>query len=311
MNSLVTGGAGFIGTNLCEALIKQNHSVTVLDNLSVTSKNIAFLKSLGAEIVVADISNYNKIKNICKNIDIVFHLAAMNRAQRSIENPRLSNKWNVVGTLNMLEAARRADVKKFINISSSSVYANVPKGTLLKEDMPLKPRHPYGVDKLAGEHYTRLYQELYGLNTITLRYFSVYGPRQLGHIKHAGVIAKFIYKILHNQPIEIYGDGEQRRNFTYVDDVVDITIKAGFSKVSNEIFNVASSYEASINQIAELIQKTLNRKAQINYTKPKIYEPLENPADISKLESVFSYKPQTSIEEGIKKTINWHLTENG
>lgn len=304
MRILITGGAGFIGSNLVEELIKERHSVRVIDNLSVSDHNIKDLKKWGADFVKADIGNFEEIKDLFEGYEVVLHLAAMNRAQRSIENPLLANKTNITGTLNVLEASRKSKVKKFINISSSSVYKRA-KG-LLTEDMPLEPPHPYGLGKLAGEHYARLYHNIYKLNTITLRIFSVYGPRQLGDIENAAVIPKFIHKILNNQQIEIYGSGNQKRNFTFVGDVVKSIIKAMETDLEGyEIINIANDKEIGINEIKDKIEDILGEKAKVVHTDPLVGDPERNPADTSKAKNLLNYVPTTSIEDGLKDTIRW------
>ncbi|MFH0775871.1 MAG: NAD-dependent epimerase/dehydratase family protein [bacterium] len=310
MNCLVTGGAGFIGTNLVEELVKQGHKVRVIDNLSVSSSNVGFLKEIGADLQVEDIADYERIQGLFEGIDVVFHLAAMNRAQRSIEYPLAANAANITGTLNTLEASRRSGVKRFINISSSSVYAGVRDG-LLSEDMPLAPPHPYGVGKLAGEHYARIYHELYGLPTVTLRYFSVYGPRQLGDIEKAGVIAKFIHLASQEKPLEIYGDGEQQRNFTYISDVVKLTIKS--SEVPNavgEVINVANPNEVSVHYLADAVEKVMKKPLERNYLPGLVGDPKRNPADVSKADKLLEFVPEVSFSEGIEKTVEWYRRQN-
>jgi len=310
MNCLVTGGAGFIGTNLVEELVKQGHKVRVIDNLSVSSSNVGFLKEIGADLQVEDIANYERIQGLFEGIDVVFHLAAMNRAQRSIEYPLAANAANITGTLNTLEASRRSGVKRFINISSSSVYAGVRDG-LLSEDMPLAPPHPYGVGKLAGEHYARIYHQLYNLPTVTLRYFSVYGPRQLGDIEKAGVIAKFIHLASQEKPLEIYGDGEQQRNFTYISDVVKLTMKS--SEVPNavgEVINVANPNEVSVHYLADAVEKVMKKPLERNYLPGLVGDPKRNPADVSKADKLLGFVPEVSFSEGIKRTVEWYRRQN-
>ena len=305
-NVVVTGGAGFIGSNLVESLINNENNVLIVDNLSVSDSNISFLKDIGAEIKVVDISNFDNIKGFFKDIDCVFHLAAMNRAQRSIENPLLANKWNIEGTLNVLEAARLNDIPRVINVSSSSVYEGKEDTTFAEEDY-LSPMHPYGVGKLAGEHYSRVYNEIYGLKTTTLRYFSVYGPRQLGMIDKAGVIAKFIYRIRNDMPLEVYGDGEQKRNFTYVSDAVKVTIDAADNvNAIGEIFNIASDVEVTVNKIISLIEKHTGEKADVKNCARLKGDPICNPADINKAKKILGFKPIVDIDQGIKKTAEWY-----
>ncbi len=307
MKTLVTGGAGFIGSHLVERLVELGHSVVVIDNLSVSDCNIPILKNLGVSCNICDISKFDEIRRLFKGIDIVFHLAAMNRAQRSIENPLLANEHNITGTLNVLEASKLFGVSRVINISSSSVYAAV-RDKLLSEDMPLSPPHPYGVGKLAGEHYAKIYYELYGLAFTTLRYFSVYGPRQLGDIDKAGVIAKFIHCAFSNKPLTVYGDGKQKRNFTYVSDVVDLTIKA--AETDNAIgktINLANPHEVSINYLVGVIKKILDHDVNIEYLPPIVGDPERNPANISLLKEIFGISLKIDFEEGIKKTVEWYL----
>ncbi len=302
---LVTGGAGFIGSNLVEELVKRGNKVKVIDSLVVGDNNVEFLKRLGVELYKEDISNFDRIKDLFKGVDIVIHLAAMNRAQKSIIDPLRANQVNITGTLNCLEAARQAKVKKFVNISSSSVYAG--REGALAEDYMTNPPHPYGAGKLAGEHYTRLYNQLYGMNTLTLRYFSVYGPRQLGHIDKAGVVAKFIYKAYNDEPLEIYGNGNKMRNFSFVKDVVNMTILAAENDSANgEVINIASEEEISINQLVEVIKKNIkNKKIKVKYTEELKGDPDRNPPNIEKAKKILKYKPKYNFESGIKKTIEW------
>jgi len=303
---LVTGGAGFIGSNLVEALLARNFSVKVIDDLSVSDANLSFIKKMGAEFYKQDISKFSTIKNIFKDVELVFHLAAMNRAQKSIQDPLRANEVNITGTLNVLESSRQAGVKKVVNVSSSSVYKR--KGAVpLKENDFLEPPHPYGVGKLAGDHYARIYHELYGVDTTTLRYFSVYGPRQLGNIDKAGVIAKFIHLIQNNLQIEVYGDGAQTRNFTYVSDVVDATIKAGESSKSvGETFNLASDKEVSVNNLINMVEKHTCKKANVKYGDKLKGDPDSNPADISKAKKILGFSPRVNIDEGIRNTVRWY-----
>ena len=303
---LVTGGAGFIGSHLVEKLVKEGSVVVVIDNLSVSDVNVSLLKKLGVRLFKMNIGDYEEIKDCFKGIDTVFHLAAMNRALRSIEDPLTANKSNIDGTINCLEASRQAGVKKFVFVSSSSVYAG-QRNKLLTESMPLSPPHPYGVGKLAGEHYVRIYHELFGLPVVNLRFFSVYGPRQLGEIDKPGVIPKFISLVMKKKPIEIWGDGSQMRNFTYVADVVNFVIRAGKSKGAvGQVFNVAAEREVSIKELAEIVMKTMGKKVGFVYKPLPKGDPNRNPADISKAKKMFKYKPKFEIEEGIERTVIWH-----
>jgi nucleoside-diphosphate-sugar epimerase len=233
----------------------------------------------------------------------------MNRAARSIEKPLDANKSNITGTINVLEASRRAKVKKFVFSSSSSVYAG-QRDKLLTEDMPLSPPHPYGVGKLAGEHYARIYHDIYGLKTVTLRFFSVYGPRQLGTIDKAGVVAKFIHNAMNDLPLELYGDGGQKRNFSYVKDVVNFVILASENDDAvGQVFNVAAEKEVSVKELAVIVKKITGKDSSMVYRPLPAGDPSRNPADITKAKKVFKYAPQYDFPTGIEETFHWYIAE--
>lgn len=305
MKILVTGGAGFIGTNLSEALRAAGHEVIALDNLSVSDHNVARLGSAGASFVKADIADYDAILPHFVGVDVVYHLAAMNRAQRSIENPRGANAANITGTLNVLEAMRTHHVPRIIFISSSSVYTG--REGALKEDGPLAPPHPYGVGKLAGEHYVRIYGELFGIKWTTLRLFSVYGPYQLGDIDKAGAVAKFVHFAHTGKPLPIYGDGSALRNFTYVGDVVRCLMLALEKEASvGEIINVANPKEVSVKQLAEVVLKETASDVGIAHEPALKGDPERNFPDTSKAKLLLGYEPEISVEEGVRKSIDWY-----
>src|SRR3989338_52266 len=307
--ALVTGGAGFIGSHLAERLTELRNNVSVIDNLSITMNNVPVLKSKDIEVIEADITSYKKIFGYFKDVDIVFHLAAMNRAVKSINEPLLANEVNITGTLNVLEASRKNNVSKVVNISSSSVYGS-SKAMPRMEDSILSPTHPYGVGKLASEHYANVYNELYGIETVNLRYFSIYGPRQLGTIEHAAVIPKFIYRIMNSMPIEVYGSGEQKRNFTFVGDAVECTVKA--SEANNavgETINVSTIEEVTINRLISLLESATCKKAIVKHMEEIKVEIKENPADISKAKSILGHDKWVSLKEGISNTVEWNKNE--
>jgi nucleoside-diphosphate-sugar epimerase len=311
MKVLVTGGAGFIGSHLCEKLIDQGHSVTALDNLSITDQNVSALKRKGVKVVVADITDYQKMLDETKGMDMIFHLAAMNRAIKSINDPLKANNVNITGTLNVLEACRKNSVKRMLFTSSSSVYGASKLFPRIETDKP-QPTHPYGVGKIAAEYYTNVYFSLYGVKTTVLRYFSVYGPRQLGTIEYAAVIPKFIDKITKGEEIEVYGKGGQRRGFTYVDDVVEGTIKASQSEKSvGETINISSSKEISVNDLIAILEKRLGKKAKIKQTPEVKGDIISNSADTGKARKLLSFEANTSMEEGISRTIDWYRKEYG
>jgi UDP-glucose 4-epimerase len=309
MKILVTGGAGFVGSNLCAALAARGEKVIALDNLSVADNNLSFLKERQVEFAKADIADYDAIEKHFAGVDVVFHLAAMNRAQRSIENPRAANATNITGTLNVLEAMRAHNVPRLIFVSSSSVYAG--REAALREDAPVAPPHPYGVGKLAGEHYVRVYGELFGLNWTTLRFFSVYGPHQLGHIDKAGVIAKFIHQAMNDKPLTIYGEGLSLRNFTYVDDVVRcLLLSLDTPGARGNVMNVANAREVSVNEIAEAVQKVTGKNVGVVHEPALKGDPPRNLPDTSKAKMLLNYEATTSIEDGITKTVEWYKSNH-
>ena len=297
---LVTGGAGFIGSSLVEELISHDAKVRVVDNLSVGTHNLKLIKGLGADFLEIDVCNFDLLSDVFKKVEIVFHLAAMNRAQRSINDPIASNNVNVNGTLNCLHLSHLNNIQKFVFVSSSSVYKGVQNETL-KEDMKLEPLHPYGVGKLASEHYCRIYNDLFNLNTTILRYFSVYGPRQRGGIEHAGVIAKFFLQAKNNKDITIYGDGKQKRNFSFVTDVAKGTVLAAEKQdVKGHVINIASEHESTVLEIAQKIVKITGSSSNIVHLKPLKGDPARNRADVNKSKKLLGFSAKYSIDEGLK-----------
>ena len=297
---IVTGGAGFIGSSLVKKLISYGAKIKIIDNLSAGKQNIDFLKKIGATFFENDICNYHEVEGLFKNVDYVFHLAAMNRAQRSINEPIASNNTNIGGTLNCLQLSRMNNVGKFIFVSSSSVYKGV-ENKALREDMFLEPLHPYGIGKLASEHYCRIYNDLFNLKTIVLRYFSVYGPRQRGDIDYAGVIAKFFLQAKENKDITIYGDGSQKRNFSMVLDVVKGTLLGAIKdNAVGEIINIAAENEYSVKEIAEKIIKITKSKSKLIFLDPLKGDPMRNKADVSKAKTILDFKADYTLQKGLE-----------
>ena len=302
---LVTGAAGFIGTNLCETLRAEGHDVVAFDNLSVSDANLPVLKRIGAEFIKGDISDHATVMRVFRDVDCIIHLAAMNRAQRSIDDPITAHEWNITGTLNILEAMRLNKIPKIVFASSSSVYAG--RGGVLREDDPLAPPHPYGVGKLAAEHYVRVYGELFSIKYVTLRFFSVYGPYQLGTIDKAGVVAKYIHNARTHKPLPVYGDGSQLRNFTYVADVVrSIMLAAASAVAEGHIINIANPNEISVKELAQITINVTGAAVTIVHEPPLKGDPQRNAADVTKAKQTLLYVPQVSFEEGIRKTIEWY-----
>jgi UDP-glucose 4-epimerase len=295
MRCLVTGGAGFIGSNLVDRLIDDGHDVVIVDNLS-TGKVENINKK--AKFHNIDISKDN-FHSIFEGVDVVFHLAALARVQPSIDEPLEYHKVNVDGTHNLLVAARDAGVKRFVFSSSSSVYGDVEEKDLpTSEDAELNPMSPYALHKLIGEQYCKLFSELYGLETVCLRYFNVYGGRQPTEGAYCLVMGVFAGQLLEGKPMTINGDGEQRRDFTYVGDVVDANIRAGFNaripifKCNGDVFNIGNGDNRSVNQIANLLGDD-----KINVE--PVIEPKETLADNSKAYKILDWKPTLTLEKWI------------
>jgi len=307
-NIVVTGGAGFIGSSLVEELLKENN-VTVIDNLFTGKmKNISdFMNHENFKFYRADILDLEFLKKILEDTDYIFHLAAIPSVKRSMENPEATNEVNIKGTLNVLRAATNSSVKKLIFASSSSVYGDskiLPK----KEDFPPNPKSFYAVSKLVGELYCKIFNDLYGLRTVCLRYFNVYGPKQDFKSDYAAVIPKFIKHILENKKLVIYGDGSQTRDFTFVKDVVNANILAMKKNNITGVFNIARGNNISINEIAMLISEYLNKNIEIVYADPRSGDVKHSLADIQRAKKYLGYMPQYSIKKGLKVTIEWYLS---
>lgn len=287
---IVTGGAGFIGSNLTDALVKKGFDVHVIDNLSGGKKENVNKK---AKLHVLDITDIKAIQPIFKNASFVFHLAALPRVVYSIEHPLETNTVNVTGTLNVLIASKNAKVKKVIYSASSSAYGD-QKTMPFTEDLPANPKSPYGLQKYIGELYCKVWSSVYGLPTVCLRYFNVYGPRQSHEGAYALVIAKFLREKSLGQPLSITGDGKQTRDFTHVRDVVRANILAMESKKvgKGEVLNIGAGRNVSINKIASLIG------GEVKHIAPR-FEPKNTLADNRKAQKLIGWKPEVSIEDGI------------
>ena len=293
---LITGGAGFIGSNLAERLQMENYQIGIIDDFSTGKKeNIPS----GVKYIRKNINSIG-ICNL-RQWDIVIHLAAIPRVAKSIEEPLETNRANIDGTLKMLELSRRAGVKQFIYASSSSVYG-MPIGLPMKEDMPCKPKSPYGLQKLAAEEYCRLFWEIHKFPTVALRFFNVYGKRMDMDSDYSTVIGKFITQKKRGNPFTIYGDGNQTRDFTNVQDVVRaIMLCIGNQQVSGEAINIGAGHNISVNQIADLIDKDWRKEYIVPNPRPN--EPHDTLADISKAEKLLSWKPFIELNEETIKEI--------
>ncbi|MGB2814239.1 MAG: SDR family oxidoreductase [Dehalococcoidales bacterium] len=299
---IVTGGAGFIGSQLAEGLLTRGYAVTILDDFSTGKRaNIdRLLKNNSVEFVEGSVTDLPLLQKLFGGIYYVFHQAALARVPFSIENPLAANEVNITGTLNVLLAARDNKVKKVVFASSSSIYGDTEVLPQHEAMLP-NPLSPYALTKLAGEHYCSIFRDIFKLNTICLRYFNVYGPRQDPHSQYAMVIPAFISRISSGIPPVIFGDGEQSRDFTFIQDVVNANIRAAESDV-NGVFNVGGGKNITINQLAELIIKLLQKDLKPVYDKPRLGDAKHTLADVSKAKS-FGYKPEWKLEDGLKKII--------
>lgn len=301
---VVTGGAGFIGSNLAEKLASENY-VTVVDDLSTGHlKNIQYLiDSNKIEFIRGSITNLDLLQKTFRNVEYVFHEAAIPSVPRSVADPVKSNYANVNGTLNVLVAAKDNGIRKVVFASSSSVYGDTP--TLPKrENMNPCPLSPYAVSKLAGEYYCQVFTEVYDLPTVSLRYFNVYGPSQDPSSEYAAVIPKFITNVLDGKSPLIYGNGEQTRDFTFVEDVANANILAAEKNVSG-IFNIAGGKRISINGLAKSIMKISKKDLDIVYSDPRPGDIAHSLADVSKAKENFNFGPMFNLTNGLEKTIRW------
>jgi UDP-glucose 4-epimerase len=301
---LVTGGAGFIGSNLARALLERGDEVRVLDNFSTGNRDN--LDALEIEVVEGELRSYERVHYAMRGIELVFHLGALGSVPRSVQDPLTSSAVNIEGTLNVLLAARDSGVRRVVYSSSSSVYGTRRK-LPVTEELPPDPISPYGVAKLAAERYCVSFSRVYErFESVVVRYFNVFGPRQSPHSQYAAVIPLFIAAIAAGRPILVDGDGEQRRDFTYVDNVVEATIRAGDAPgASGRIFNVASSAPASVNRVAELIGSILGSEVRKEHGPPRAGDIRDSWADVSAARAVLGWEPSIDLQEGLRRTIDF------
>lgn len=301
---LVTGGAGFIGSNICEALLKLGHRVRILDNFSTGQRSNLTAFGDGVEIIEGDIRSYHIVRSAVEGIDFVLHQAALPSVPRSIADPITSHEVNATGTLNILDAAKEANVKRVIFASSSSVYGDnevLPK----QEDMIPNPLSPYAVSKLAGENYCRVFYKLYGLQTVILRYFNVFGPRQDPNSQYSAVIPRFIKAMRQGRSPLIFGDGTQSRDFTYVQNVVDANLlacEAGDLTLGQPI-NCATHSRITLNELVESLNRILSTRIAPEYHPRRPGDILHSFADISRATRLLNYHPGVDFETGLQRTV--------
>lgn len=304
---LVTGGAGFIGSNLADALLKAGHQVRVLDNFSTGKReNLVFEEAYPfLEAIEGDICDLITCHKALEGIEYVFHQAALPSVQRSVEDPMSSNQVNVGGTLNILIAARDAGVRRVIYAASSSAYGDTP--TLpKKEEMVPNPLSPYALQKFIGEQYCRLFFQLYGLETISLRYFNIFGPKQDPNSIYSAVIPMFIDALISGRAPVIFGDGEQSRDFTYIDNVVHANLLAmNAERTQGDVVNVACGRRVSLNQLLKILQDIIGSHVSPLYEEPRQGDVRHSLADIKKGKAILNYDPRVGIEEGLRKTVEY------
>ena len=304
---LVTGGAGFIGSHIVERLAREGHDVRVLDSFATGKRdNVAGIAGR-VGLIEGDIRDAAAVKGAVSGAEVVFHQAALGSVPRSLTDPATTNAVNVTGTLNVLIAAKEAGVRRVIYASSSSVYG-LTNEFPQREDHPTRPISPYAVSKLAGENYTVAFAKSFGLETVALRYFNVFGPRQDPSSVYAAVIPRFIAALGEGRSLTIHGDGEQSRDFTYVENVVVANLLAAQAKgVSGAVFNIACGGSVSVNTLARSLCEIVGKEFKADYAPPRAGDLRRSCADISKARQALGYVPGISFEEGLKRTVRFFM----
>jgi nucleoside-diphosphate-sugar epimerase len=312
---VVTGGAGFIGSNLAEHLLAQGYSVTIVDDFSNGKKeNLAgwFDETSGrASLLRADINDTDKLRKAFSGARYIFHQAAIPSVPRSIADPQATHSSNISGTLSVLVAARDAGVKRVVVASSSSIYGDDP-GVPKVEDRVGRPLSPYALSKIVCEEYSRLFHQLFSLETFCLRYFNVFGPRHDPKSEYAAVVPRFATRVLSGVRPTIYGDGEQTRDFTYVSNVVDANWKAAtHPNAVGQVFNIGCGQQTSLNQLFEVISRITGTQLRPDYQPGRTGDVRHSVADISKARTLLDYSPAVSLDEGLRRVLNWYGKQSG
>jgi len=306
MRYLVTGGAGFIGSNTVDELVRRGHSVVVLDDLSSgKEENLAEVRSK-ITFMKGSVTDLEVVQKAMHQAEFVIHLAARTSVPRSVKDPLETNRINVDGTLNVLIAARDNRVKRLVFAASSSAYGETP--SLPKSEiMPSAPISPYGVSKYVGELYAQTFGRCYGLENVSLRYFNIFGPRQDPDSPYSGVLSRFATAFLEEEPPVIFGDGEQTRDFTFVDNAVQANLLAcEASGASGGLFNVGTGTRVSLNQTLELLRRITGKRLEAKYEAPREGDIRDSQADISRAREVLGYEPTVQFEEGLQRTFDWY-----
>ncbi|MFO0838641.1 MAG: SDR family oxidoreductase [Phycisphaerae bacterium] len=304
--ALVTGGAGFIGSHLVRGLLDESWRVRVLDDLSSGHQRNLDEIAARIEFIKGDICDFQTARRCCTGVDTVFHVAARGSVPRSIDEPRVTNEVNITGTLNMLVAAREASARRFVYSASSSAYGDTP--TLPKsEDMAPRPLSPYAVSKLAAEQYCSVFAGVYGLQTVSMRYFNVFGPRQDPESAYAAVIPAFVSRMLSSQRPIIYGDGEQTRDFCFVENVVSANLLAARAeKLAGEVVNIACGERVSLNEIVKLLNGALGTQLTPEYRPARLGDVKHSLAALEAARAVIGYVPRVRFGEGLQRSIEWY-----
>jgi UDP-glucose 4-epimerase len=304
---LVTGGAGFIGSHIASELVQRGHTVRVVDSL-ITGKRRNLDHLHGVEFIEGDLADISVAMRAVQGMTYVLHQAAIPSVPRSVTDPITSNRANIDATLNILMAARDGGVKRLVYAGSSSAYGDTP--TLPKrEDMPTNPLSPYALQKLVGEQYAQLFTRLYGFETVTIRYFNVFGPRQDPSSPYSGVISLFAAALLEGRQPVIYGDGEQTRDFTYVVNVVDGVLRAVDAPgAAGEVINVATGGRISLNELLRVMNRILGTDIQAIFKEPRPGDVRDSQADITRAKRLLGFEPSVLLEEGLKRTLDWCRT---
>ena len=311
MRVIVTGGAGFIGSHITEELLRRGHAVVVVDDFSGGKEaNLAGMKG-GLEVVRQTITELEPLQRAFRGAELVFHLAARTSVPRSVADPIDTNRTNIDGTVNVLVAARDAGVRRIVYAASSSAYGETP--TLPKtEGMRPEPISPYGVTKYVGELYGQVFGRCYGLENVSLRYFNVFGPRQDPGSPYSGVLSRFITAMLAGEAATVFGDGEQSRDFTYVANVVDATVRASeASGVSGMVFNGGTGARVTLNQTLALLGKITGKPVKAKYEAPRAGDIRDSQADVTLARQMLGYVPTVDFEEGLRRTWEWYKSQQG
>jgi nucleoside-diphosphate-sugar epimerase len=310
MRYLVTGGAGFIGSNTVDELVRRGHEVTVLDDLSAGKEGNLAGVAAKIQIIRGSITDLDVVRKACHGSDFVLHLAARTSVPRSLQNPLETNHANIDGTLNVLVAARDAKVRRVVFAASSSAYGETP--TLPKtEAMPPAPISPYGVTKFVGELYAQVFGRVYGLENVSLRYFNVFGPRQDPCSPYSGVLSRFITALRDAAEPVVFGDGEQSRDFTYIENVVQANLLACEApKASGLVFNVGTGDRFTLNETLRLLAKVSGKPARPRYDPPRAGDIRDSQADITLARTLLGYNPTVGFEEGLGRTWRWYASHS-